>query len=111
VSPQARCAVGRPLCRLVPIRTEGGQRRYDLAALRPTGIHGAPASRRTVAYARVSSHDQRADLERQKQVLEIYCADQGWPFDIIADLGSSMNYHKRACDAYWMKSWLATSAA
>jgi predicted site-specific integrase-resolvase len=81
--------------RLVPIRTEGGQRRYDLAALRPGLIHGAAVPRRTVAYARVSSHDQGADLERQKQVLESYCAAQGWPVDIIADLGSGMNYHKK----------------
>jgi len=29
------------------------------------------ASRRTVAYARVSSHDQKDDLERQKQVLVV----------------------------------------
>jgi excisionase family DNA binding protein len=81
--------------RLVPVRTEGGQRRYDLAALRPGRIHGANVPLRTVAYARVSSHDQLADLERQKQVLELYCAAQGWPFDIIADLGSGMNYHKK----------------
>ncbi|WP_353615843.1 recombinase family protein [Acinetobacter sp. ANC 4218] len=26
------------------------------------------------AYVRVSSHDQKDDLERQKQVLEMYCA-------------------------------------
>jgi len=81
--------------RLVPVRTEGGQRRYDLAALCPGLAHGAAAPRRTIAYARVSSHDQRADLERQKQVLELYCARQGWTFEVIADLGSGMNYHKK----------------
>ena len=81
--------------RLVPGRTEGGQRRYDLAALRPGFHHGAPARRQTVAYARVSSHDQQADLERQRQVLELYCASQGWTFEIVADLGSGMNYHKK----------------
>ena len=81
--------------RCVPARTEGGQRQYDLAALRPGLIHGAAAPRRTVAYARVSGHDQRADLERQKQVLTLYCASQGWPFDIIADLGSGMDHHKK----------------
>jgi predicted site-specific integrase-resolvase len=43
----------------------------------------------------VSSHDQRQDLERQKQVLELYCAQQGWTFEIIADLGSGMNYRKK----------------
>jgi len=53
------------------------------------------ASRKTVAYARVSSHDQKDDLERQKQVLELYCAQQGWTFEVIADLGSGMNYQKK----------------
>ena len=48
-----------------------------------------------MAYARVSSHDQKDDLERQKQVLELYCARQGWTFEIIADLGSGMNYQKK----------------
>lgn len=81
--------------RLVPIRTDGGQRRYDLAALRPGHIHGTSRLRRTVAYARVSSYDQREDLERQKQVPESYCAAQGWPFDIITDLGSGINYQKK----------------
>jgi len=28
-------------------------------------------------------------------VLELYCASQDWTFDIIADLGSGMNYRKR----------------
>ena len=48
-----------------------------------------------MAYARVSSHDQKDDLERQKQVLESYCAAQGWTFEIVSDLGSGMNCHKR----------------
>jgi predicted site-specific integrase-resolvase len=74
-------------------RTPGGQRRYDLAALRPDNFGIDSPTRRTVAYARVSSHDQSADLERQQQVLELYCAKQGWTFDIVADLGSGMNDH------------------
>lgn len=28
-------------------------------------------------------------------MLELYCASQGWTVDIIADLGSGMNYRKR----------------
>ena len=48
-----------------------------------------------MAYARVSSHDQKEDLERQKQVLEIYCARHGWTCEVVADLGSGMNYHKK----------------
>jgi putative resolvase len=37
----------------------------------------------------------RADLERQKQVLELYCAKQGWTFEVVSDLGSGMNYQKK----------------
>ena len=43
----------------------------------------------------MSSHDQKDELERQKRVLELYCARQGWIFEIVADLGSGMNYHKK----------------
>jgi len=76
-------------------RTAGGRRRYDLARLRPEQFRAGDAPRRTIAYARVYSHDQKDDLERQKQVLERYCARQGWTFEVIADLGSGMNYHKK----------------
>jgi putative resolvase len=76
--------------------TAGGHRRYDLTKLRPELYRAADAAtRKTIAYARVSSHDQKADLERQKQVLELYCARQGWTFEVIADLGSGMNYRKK----------------
>lgn len=58
-------------------------------------FYASDTARKTIAYARVSSHDQKNDLERQKQVLELYCARQGWTFEVIADLGSGMNYHKK----------------
>ena len=48
-----------------------------------------------LAYARVSSFDQKPDLERQEKMLELYCAAQGWSFELISDLGSGMNYQKR----------------
>ena len=76
-----------------PERTASGHRRYDLTKLKPELFHKAVTSRRTIAYARVSSHDQKADLERQKQVLELYCSRQGWTFEVLSDLGSGMNYH------------------
>jgi predicted site-specific integrase-resolvase len=54
--------------RLAAEHTAGGHRRYDLAKLRPELFRAMDkASRKTVAYARVSSHDQKDDLERQKQ--------------------------------------------
>ncbi len=51
--------------------------------------------RHTVAYARVSSHDQKQDLQRQVAVLESFCAKQGWQYEIIQDLGSGLNYSKK----------------
>lgn len=81
--------------KLIPERTAGRQRRYDLAKLKPELFHSAPQERKTIAYARVSSHEQKDDLERQKQVLELYCAKQGWTFEVVADLGSGMNYNKK----------------
>lgn len=81
---------------LVAEKTPNGHRRYDINKLNPNLLHGiGNKDRKTVAYARVSSHDQKDDLERQIQVLELYCAKQGWTFEIINDLGSGMNYHKK----------------
>ena len=80
---------------LVSERTTGGHRRYDVTKLKPDLLRLTSDPRKTIAYARVFSHDQKADLERQKQVLELYCAKQGWKFEIISDLGSGMNYYKK----------------
>jgi putative resolvase len=77
--------------KLIPERTQNGHRRYDLAAL--LGIKGELSY--TIGYCRVSSHDQKDDLTRQKQVTELYCAQHGWQFEIIEDLGSGLNYNKK----------------
>lgn len=77
---------------LLPDRkTRGGTRFYDPDKLLALGDVDAP----TIGYARVSSRDQKADLERQKEMLETYCAAKGWRTDIIADLGSGMNFSKK----------------
>lgn len=82
--------------RLAAEHTAGGHRQYDLAKLRPEMFRTKTSDiRKTIAYARVSSHDQKADLERQKQVLELFCAGQGWAFELISDFGSGMNYKKK----------------
>jgi excisionase family DNA binding protein len=84
--------------RLPSIKTEGGHRRYDISKIRPEMVHrhsSVEGNRRTIAYARVSSHDQKSDLERQKQVLELFCSQNGWTFELISDLGSGMNYQKK----------------
>ncbi len=73
-------------------RTPGGQRMYDLAEL--LGVNDLTYP--TIAYARVSSNDQKEDLERQHAVLEAFCNKNGWkPTEIIKDLGSGMNSNKK----------------
>ena len=49
------------------------------------------AQRKTVAYSRISIHDQKKDLERQQEVLSLYCASRGCQYEIISDLGSGMD--------------------
>lgn len=65
-------------------RTIGNHRRYQTAQPEATAL--------TVGYVRVSSHDQKADLNRQQQYVQ---EKAGKPVDlIIKDLGSAMNYKK-----------------
>lgn len=72
--------------RLIPTCTVGNQHRYSLQALDPSVADSIESPRKTYAYARVSSHDQKEALARQAQVLEIHCAAQDWTFEIITDL-------------------------
>lgn len=82
--------------KLVPQRTKGNQRRYSAEQIMGLARKVTPKPDRiTLAYVRVSSSDQKKDLERQKTVLEMYCAAQGWNFEFISDLGSGMNYQKK----------------
>jgi putative resolvase len=70
-------------------RTAGNHRRYAEPAI------GTGELRQTILYARVSSHDQKADLERQKQRLLEHAEEQGWrDVTAITDLGSGMNCRK-----------------
>jgi putative resolvase len=71
------------------VRTEGGHRRYALSDFIEQRVG------KTIAYARVSSHDQKADLDRQDAILSGYCQAQGWDYEVIRDLGSGMNYRKK----------------
>jgi putative resolvase len=78
-------------------RTPTGHRRFHindvkrLQGIKPDAIQ----DRVTINYARVSSHDQKADLTRQAEVLEQYSTAHGWNFETIQDLGSGLNYKKK----------------
>jgi putative resolvase len=81
----------------MPIRrSEGKTRYYDLDQFID---QKRVDNHLTVAYARVSSHDQKEDLKRQAEVLAQYCTKQGWNFQVIQDLGSGMNYQKKGLKA------------
>src|SRR5262245_14482439 len=78
---------------LIPARKTNGKTRYynlDQLSRKKKVEKGL-----TIAYARVSSHDQKEDLKKQAEVLASYCTKQGWNFQVIQDLGSGMNYHKK----------------
>jgi putative resolvase len=71
-------------------RTEGGHRRYDIDQFT------TPESRFTIPYGRVSSHDQKPDLDRQMDVLIAHCQAEKWEsIEPIRDLGSGLNYKKK----------------
>lgn len=53
--------------KLIPEKTLGNQRCYRLSQIEPA-MHLRKQDRNTLAYIRVSSHDQKDDLKRQKQV-------------------------------------------
>ncbi|MDJ0717679.1 MAG: IS607 family transposase [Prochloraceae cyanobacterium] len=77
---------------LVPDRkTRGGTRYYEIGKLLNAENNDYP----TICYARVSSHDQKQDLDRQQELLEAYCAAKGWRTQTIRDLGSGMNYRNK----------------
>ncbi len=77
---------------LLPTRkTRAGTRYYAVSDLLGPANEAAP----TLCYARVSSHEQKVDLDRQQTALEAYCAAKGWRAETIRDLGSGMNYRKQ----------------
>ena len=77
-----------------PTRTIGGHRRYLVSDLRILSGEEVKEEQ-TIAYARVSSHDQKEDLGRQIQRLENYCKQSSENYIILDDLGSGLNYKKR----------------
>lgn len=57
-----------------------------VGAAKPNGVQ------RVVLYARVSSHDQRADLDRQVSRLTEWASDAGWEVgQVVSEVGSGLN--------------------
>jgi len=75
-------------------RSPSGHRRYDLTQLRGLVPANSASSRVTIAYARVSNQNQKKELKQQVRILESFCTEQSWTFEVILDVGSGMNYRK-----------------
>lgn len=82
--------------KLIPSKTPGGHRRYDIDIL--DNFIGKKNKRNDeitmscATYARVSSHEQKGDLDRQSLRLSEYCAKHKLPIThIIKDVGSGLN--------------------
>jgi putative resolvase len=57
---------------------------------------GREAVGRCAVYARVSSHEQREDLERQAERLTGYCTAKGWQIHrVVKEVGSGVNDNRK----------------
>jgi predicted site-specific integrase-resolvase len=96
--------------KLKPQRTMGGHRRYllsDIKKLQGIQIEPTPdnaeLSKQVAVYARVSSHEQKGDLKRQKGRLLEYCVKKKYEVRyIFEEVGSGMSDTRaklsRLCD-------------
>jgi excisionase family DNA binding protein len=82
--------------RIKAIRTAGGKYRIPESEVRRI-IEGVPAGEvGAVIYARVSSSDQKSDLERQVQYLTQYCTAKGYKVvDVLTDIASGLKTDRR----------------
>jgi len=75
------------------VRTIGGKRRVPESEIkRILGIH---EKRKIIGYARVSSHTQKDDLERQVELIRSYAEERGWEVEILKDVSSGLKEDRR----------------
>lgn len=82
--------------KLIPsYRSEGGHRMYSQEQLNEVLQIVKPKERFNLGYIRVSAKHQNSDLDRQRDLMELFLMKQGKEFQIISDIGSGINYKKR----------------
>ncbi|NJE12089.1 IS607 family transposase [Thermococcus sp. LS2] len=76
------------------VRTPGGRRRIPESEIKrllgETSNNGL-----IIGYARVSSHTQKDDLERQIETIKQYAKERGWEVQILKDIGSGLNENRK----------------
>lgn len=78
-------------------RTDGGHRRYDAESLYNYILQPKieVPDKYTLIYARVSTRNRENDLNRQVELLEMFCSSNGWKYKTLKDVGSGLNYNKK----------------
>ena len=78
------------------IRTVGNHRKYNIEDINVLLTGELPKNDKiVVGYCRVSTSEQKEDLERQKYLIENYCVSKGYKYKLISDIGSGINYNKK----------------
>ena len=83
--------------RIRAIRTAGGKYRVPESEVRRIA-EGLPISKeiRAIIYPRVSSSDQKSDLEKQIQYLTEYCASKGYRVvNVLSDVASGLKTDRK----------------
>lgn len=76
-------------------RMPSGHRYYDESDIRKI-LNIKEAERKTIVYCRVSSSNQKDDLESQIKAMEIYCLNSGIVVDEwLKEIGSGMNFKRK----------------
>jgi len=76
------------------VRTVGGKRRVPESEIkRILGLH---EEGKIIGYARVSSHTQKDDLERQTEAISNYAKERGLNIEILRDIGSGLNEDRKS---------------
>lgn len=82
---------------LIPdVITKGGTRYYSDEQLQAYLNKNNPQQELPVVlYARVSTRNQKDNLDKQVENLKSYAISKGYSFEIITDIGSGINYTKQ----------------
>lgn len=82
---------------VIPARiSEKGTRYYSEEQLRDLKNSRTPQrEEKVVAYCRVSTKSQKDELEKQVENVKSYMYAKGYSFEVITDIGSSINYKNK----------------
>ena len=82
---------------VIPARiSEKGTRYYSEEQLRELKNSRTPQrEEKVIAYCRVSTRSQKDELEKQVENVKSYMYAKGYSFEVITDIGSSINYKNK----------------